>query len=211
MPVKGQKRKQQIIDIAKKMFIETGFQSTHIGQICDMLEIARGTVYQYFGNKREILYAILESVEEQFDDIFDVEDLEFFLSGRPGNDLIREFVSNRVSACVKAILQEPIVIKLMYKEIVGIDEDVIANIDNFMDYITNILVRDFQIFKEKGFYKKDLDSQISASMLIGGVLLLVHDYDKRGKDILRRDIIDSITEHFLFGVAIDKDNNNDNN
>ena len=63
MPAKGQKRKQQIIDTAKEMFIQNGFQSTHIGQVCEKLNIARGTVYQYFGNKREILYAILESVE----------------------------------------------------------------------------------------------------------------------------------------------------
>ncbi len=51
MPAKGQKRRQQIVDIAKKMFIEKGFQSTHIGQVCEELNIARGTVYQYFGKR----------------------------------------------------------------------------------------------------------------------------------------------------------------
>lgn len=42
MPAKGQKRKQQIIDTAKEMFIQNGFQSTHIGQVCEKLNIARG-------------------------------------------------------------------------------------------------------------------------------------------------------------------------
>ena len=53
MPAKGQKRRQQIVDTAKQMFIEQGFQSTHIGQVCEELNIARGTVYQYFGNKNQ--------------------------------------------------------------------------------------------------------------------------------------------------------------
>ena len=64
MPPKGERRKQQIIDTAKEMFIEKGFQSTHIGQVCEKLNIARGTVYQYFSNKKEILYVLLESVKE---------------------------------------------------------------------------------------------------------------------------------------------------
>ena len=76
MPAKGQRRKQQIIETAKEMFMTQGFQSSHIGQVCDKLNIARGTVYQYFGNKREILYAILEEVQEQIEDIFDADDLD---------------------------------------------------------------------------------------------------------------------------------------
>ena len=79
MLTKGHRRKQQIIDTAKDMFIDYGFQSTHIGKVCEELNIARGTVYQYFGNKREILYAILESVEEAIDDILDRDDLNDFL------------------------------------------------------------------------------------------------------------------------------------
>ncbi|HRX15515.1 MAG TPA: TetR/AcrR family transcriptional regulator [Spirochaetota bacterium] len=201
MPAKGQKRKQQIMDVAKEMFIKNGFQSTHIGQVCDTLEIARGTVYQYFGNKREILYAVLESVEEKFDDIFDVDDLDFFLEGKPGKELMHEFVSNRIASCIKAILSEPIVIKLMYKEIFGIDEDVVNHVNNFVAYINRILVRDFKVFKEKGFYKSDISEEVSAGMLIGGVLLLLHEYEVRGENILNREIIDSIAKNFLFGVV----------
>ena len=45
MPAKGQKRKQQIIEVAKSMFIEKGFQSTHIGQVCDELKITIMVLY----------------------------------------------------------------------------------------------------------------------------------------------------------------------
>ena len=76
---KGHKRKQQIIDTAKEMFINNGFQSTHIGNVCEVLNIARGTVYQYFKNKREILYAVFDTIDEQIDDIFDADELKDFL------------------------------------------------------------------------------------------------------------------------------------
>ena len=75
MPPKGERRKQQIINTAKEMFIEKGFQSTHIGQVCEKLNIARGTVYQYFSNKKDILYALLDAVVEKIEDIFDLDEV----------------------------------------------------------------------------------------------------------------------------------------
>ena len=74
MPPKGERRKQQIVNTAKDMFIDKGYQSTHIGQVCEKLNIARGTVYQYFSNKKEIVFSILDDVVENIEDIFDLED-----------------------------------------------------------------------------------------------------------------------------------------
>jgi AcrR family transcriptional regulator len=201
MPAKGQKRKQQIIDAAKRMFIEYGFQSTHIGQVCDELDIARGTVYQYFGNKKEILYAILEYVEEEFDDIFDVDDLEEFLSSKPDSKMMKEFLVYRISTCIKAIVAEPIVIMLLLKQIAGIDEEVVQKVVEFVEYVTKILVRDFDVLKDRGVYKSDIDSRITAIMLIGGVILLVNKYQDDMKKLLDKEIISQIAENFLHGVS----------
>ena len=154
MPAKGQKRKQQIIDTAKEMFIQNGFQSTHIGQVCEKLNIARGTVYQYFGNKREILYAILESVEENIDDILDPDDLKDFLKTNPAQKSVLKFVSERISGCVNVIMSEPIVIKLIYKDIVGIDDEVVQRVEKFLEYVTKVVTRDMDEIKKKGVYKK---------------------------------------------------------
>ncbi len=201
MPAKGQRRKQQIIDTAKRMFITNGFQSTHIGQVCEELDIARGTVYQYFGNKKEILYAILESVEEEFDDIFDVDDFEEFLSSNPDKEALRSFLIDRLSACIKAIVSEPIVIMLLFKQIIGIDEEVVQNVEDFVEYVTKTLIRDFEMLKEHGIYKKSMDSEITATMLIGGVLLLVNKHKENEEIILNKDTIASIADNFLYGVT----------
>lgn len=202
MPAKGQRRKQQIIDTAKTMFINNGFQSTHIGQVCEELDIARGTVYQYFGNKKEILYAILESVEEDFDDIFDVDDLEEFLATKPDYDTLKGFLVDRLSLSIKSIVSEPIVIMLHFKQIVGIDEDVVQNVENFVEYVSKTLIRDFEMLKDRGVYKKEMNSQIAATMLVGGVMLLVNKYKGHEEDILKKGIIASLADNFLHGVAL---------
>ncbi|HQL42959.1 MAG TPA: TetR/AcrR family transcriptional regulator [Spirochaetota bacterium] len=200
MPAKGQKRRQQIVDTAKKMFIEQGFQSTHIGQVCEELNIARGTVYQYFGNKREILYAILESIEESIDDILDPDDLRDLLKDNPSQKDIIKFNTERITECVKAIIEEPIVIKLVFKDIVGIDEEVIERVDQFLKHLINIVSRDVEEIKKKGLYKKTLHADITAIILIGSIMLLVYQFDKEKKDVTDKEVINALVAHYFTGV-----------
>ncbi|MFW5770655.1 MAG: TetR/AcrR family transcriptional regulator [Spirochaetota bacterium] len=201
MPAKGQKRKQQIIDTAKVMFIDRGFQSTHIGQVCEELNIARGTVYQYFGNKREILYAILESIEEKIDDILDPDDLKDFLKTNPSQKELVKFNTERVGECIQVIISEPIVIKLIFKDIVGIDEEVTDRVQKFLDYIVQVVQRDIDEIKKKGIYRKALNPEVTAIMLIGAVMFMVYQYDRYNKDILDKEIINSVVSNYLAGVS----------
>lgn len=200
MPAKGQKRKQQIIETAKDMFIDNGFQSTHIGQVCEKLNIARGTVYQYFGNKREILYAVLEQVEEKIDDILDPDDLRDFYKNNPTQKSVIKYVTERIENTINVIMGEPIVIKLIFKDIVGIDEEVISRVDKFLDYICKILTRDVEEVKKKGIYKKTVNSEVTAHMLIGALLFVVYEFMKKDRDVLNKEIIDPIVTNYLSGV-----------
>ncbi|HMB20052.1 MAG TPA: TetR/AcrR family transcriptional regulator [Spirochaetota bacterium] len=201
MPAKGQKRKQQIIDTAKVMFIDRGFQSTHIGQVCEELNIARGTVYQYFGNKREILYAILESIEEKIDDILDPDDLKDFLKTNPSQKELVKFNTERVGECIRVIISEPIVIKLIFKDIVGIDEEVTDRVQKFLDYIVQVVQRDIDEIKKKGIYRKGLNPEVTAIMLIGAVMFMVYQFDRLDKDIMDKEIINAVVSNYLAGVS----------
>jgi len=201
MPAKGQRRKQQIIDTAKNMFMTQGFQSSHIGQVCDKLNIARGTVYQYFGNKREILYAILDDVEEQVSDIFDSDDLTDFLKSNPGKETISGFIVNRLTNGIKTLIAEPIVIRLIFKEIPGIDEEVSTKVQKFLENISKIIINDMEEIRSKGYWRKSINSDVSVKIIIGGVLLLVHEYERQKKDPLAKDVVTTYVDMILYGLS----------
>jgi len=200
MPPKGERRKHQIIDTAKDMFIEKGFQSTHIGQVCEKLNIARGTVYQYFSNKKEILYAILLSVIERIEDIFDNDDLQDFFRSNPDTDSVIRFIGKRISGCISVLVNEPIVIKLVYKEIVGIDSEVIDKVNEALLKIAKIIGKEVKEIKVRGIYKSNMDPDITSSMILGGVMMLVYEYEKKNLNILDKSVIESITDNYLRGV-----------
>jgi AcrR family transcriptional regulator len=200
MPPKGERRRQQIVNTAKQMFMDKGFQSTHIGQVCEKLNIARGTVYQYFRNKKEILFAILDVVLEKMEDIFDQEDFNEFFSGNPTSELILEFINKRLSTCISVLLSEPIVIKLIFKEIVGVDDEVNERINNSIISIEKMVTSEIEELMKKGIFKHNLMPDVVATLVVGGVLLVIYEYNKRKKNALDANLIENISKYYLRGV-----------
>ncbi|WP_042456943.1 TetR/AcrR family transcriptional regulator [Neobacillus dielmonensis] len=54
-------RKQHVIKMAKQLFIDKGYQATSIQDILEYSGISKGTFYNYFTSKNELLMAIIKS------------------------------------------------------------------------------------------------------------------------------------------------------
>lgn len=57
------KRREEILDVAARVFAEKGYSDTKITEIANALDIADGTLYNYFDSKRDILLAIISKAE----------------------------------------------------------------------------------------------------------------------------------------------------
>ncbi len=182
------------------MFIEKGFQSTHIGQVCEKLDIARGTVYQYFSNKKEILFALLDTVVEKIEDILDLDEVVEFMNRKPELDLIKEFTQNRISGSLGILINEPIVIKLIFNQIAGIDKDVLRRVEASVLKIRNLISDSIEELKKWGIFKPDLDPTITGSMLFGGIMMLIFEHDRRRLDILDENTLTLIVNQYLNGT-----------
>jgi AcrR family transcriptional regulator len=79
-------RKQNVIHSAHQLFIEKGFQATSIQDILDYSGISKGTFYNYFSSKNELLIGIYKSIykklEKDKNDLLvgqDPSDIEIFI------------------------------------------------------------------------------------------------------------------------------------
>ena len=61
-PLPPGQRRDQILDCALAVFAHKGFHETSIADICTRARIARGTLYQYFTDKRAVLAALIERI-----------------------------------------------------------------------------------------------------------------------------------------------------
>lgn len=55
-------RKQHVIKMAHRLFMDKGFQATSIQDILDYSGISKGTFYNYFSSKNELLIAIFKKI-----------------------------------------------------------------------------------------------------------------------------------------------------
>jgi AcrR family transcriptional regulator len=58
-------RKQHVINKAHQLFVEKGFQATSIQDILDYSGISKGTFYNYFSSKNELLMAIFRYLNQR--------------------------------------------------------------------------------------------------------------------------------------------------
>ncbi len=56
-------KRQCIVEAAAAVFAETGFTSTRVADIADRAGIGKGTVYEYFASKEELLFAVFEWID----------------------------------------------------------------------------------------------------------------------------------------------------
>lgn len=60
-------RKKHVLTCAHKLFIEKGFQATSIQDILDESGIAKGTLYNYFSSKNELLIALFKTLYKEME------------------------------------------------------------------------------------------------------------------------------------------------
>ena len=57
---KGEKRKQELLDIAYRLFVQKGYEETSIDEIIAQAHIAKGTYYYHFPSKEATLEAVID-------------------------------------------------------------------------------------------------------------------------------------------------------
>lgn len=57
---KPEERRQEILDVAERLFRERGFENVQVSDIVASLGVAQGTFYYYFASKDDAMRAILE-------------------------------------------------------------------------------------------------------------------------------------------------------
>ncbi|EKN67559.1 TetR/AcrR family transcriptional regulator [Neobacillus bataviensis LMG 21833] len=60
-------RKQHVVDAARQLFIDKGYQATSIQDILNYSGISKGTFYNYFSSKNELLIALFKMIYKKLD------------------------------------------------------------------------------------------------------------------------------------------------
>jgi AcrR family transcriptional regulator len=72
-----EERKQEIIDVAKAMFLEIGYEKTQMADISRRMNVASGLLYHYFKSKTEILYTVIDQLIQERESVLQAENQKY--------------------------------------------------------------------------------------------------------------------------------------
>lgn len=160
-------RRMQVLRAARQVFSERGYHAASIADIIASAEIARGTFYLYFVNKRAIFDELLDGLLLQLNRSvvrIQVED------GAPSPiDQMRGNVHR-----VLAVLDENRdLTKILLREAVGLDATFDEKLGAFYDNIIARIQGGLELGQQLGLVRP-CDSRVAARCVLGGVKEVVY-------------------------------------
>lgn len=176
-----EKRKEEIVNSAWKLFLDNGFGETTMANIAYEAKISRKTLYQYFNSKEEITFEIEIKLFKTYNKI--MEDLLPNLEGTGYEKLIKYFevVDTNLDKFKDAIKFTGIFdynIKPNYPNIPLI-EKFMGVIKQSNSYLENIIAEGV----DDGSIKKNIDSKLTANTISDSWLCLSHKIFNRKENL----------------------------
>jgi AcrR family transcriptional regulator len=159
---KREERRQQILECARDAFAEKGYHNVTIDDVVTRADIARGTYYLYFDDKRAVLDALVDDF------------LQRILDGIVGIDLAhprhspREQLRQNIERVVKLALSEPAMVKVALRDATGLDAAFDAKIHSFYAALREVLSRSLAEGQDNGLVRSG-DRAVMVSIGLGGL------------------------------------------
>ena len=157
---RAERRREQILEAAERVFAEKGYHEAGIADIAADLGIGHGTFYRYFDNKRDIAATLIERVVDRIASAGLAEDAE-------ASDTLSEYraqTARIVTRMFELVDDAPELMRFFHGQSLVVDSERLAGaFDAYAAYTERFLVNGV----EKGFLRSDLDVEITAQALVG--------------------------------------------
>lgn len=196
--MKADDRRTQILDCARRVFAERGFHVTSVADICTEAGIGRGTLYQYFGNKRDVFFAVLQDVAGRVRTVLDerptIANVPKAAEAPP--EIILDFCRKRLRELLDAVFVDEASLRLLWRDARGVDGGIDRIVRTVDELVRGALVDDLGSAREMGVIDcEDLD--LTALFIIGGIEKMVLDALERDAE-LDLDRIVRVATHLEF-------------
>ena len=146
--MKAEKRKQLILDCAKRLFSHYGYYRTQISDITKEAKIARGTIYQYFENKQDIFITLLESAYQRWE--------------------------VRIKTTFEFLVADPDICNIAMTMGFGLPPDLEEATRRIEEKIIVIAINDFKLGLHNDHVRENLNIRLVGEMLTGAIFSCVY-------------------------------------
>ncbi|MGE5186852.1 MAG: TetR/AcrR family transcriptional regulator [Acidobacteriota bacterium] len=168
--MRSEARQRQILSCAKRVFAERGYHAANVSHICEAAGIGRGTLYQYFANKRAVLTAILRETLERVRALMEQQsrETEYPPPERVSRRAAIKVTAHQLRRVLEVVFDDSDTLRILLREAVGLDveaESLLAQID---EALIQIVENDIRRAQRAGIVRP-LDARAVATLVVGGI------------------------------------------
>jgi AcrR family transcriptional regulator len=174
--MKADERRRQILECARRVFASQGFHVTSVADICSEAGIGRGTLYQYFGNKRDVFLAVLNDVAGRVATVLEERPRIAEVEGadHAPAPLALAFCRKRLRELLDAVFVDEASLRLLWRDAHGVDGGVDQIVRTVDELVRDALVADLGSARAMGIIDCE-DLELTALFIMGGIQKMVLD------------------------------------
>jgi AcrR family transcriptional regulator len=149
------KTKQKLLEAAKEVFLEEGFQKTTISQIIKKANVGYGTAYVHFEGKEDLLVVLMENVMEKF---YEIAEITFLPKTKEEAEVI---IQNQATAFLKMAETERKMMQL-FEQAIGMSALVSEKWKMIREKFIQRISKDILYAQENGLARPELNYELVA-------------------------------------------------
>ncbi len=183
-------RQAQLLAAARRVFAESGYHKAGVSDIIREAGVARGTFYNYFDSKSAVFHAVLDALTTELAGA--VTPIDIFQPIVPQ-------ARNNVASVIEAVMC-PDVVRLLFSEAVGVDEEADAVVRAFYAQAEDRLVRALETGQALGVVRAGSNLRVTARCILGMVKEPVFLASLRGETLDPNDLVEELTALLTSGI-----------
>ena len=158
-PRPSKRRRQEVIDVAARIFNEKGYEATSIQEIAEEVGILKGSLYYYIDTKEDLLFSV---IKEAYDAALNlIERLE----QRDGDplELIEALLHGHAEVFAKNYVQSSV----FFREFRALSEERQETIREAADVYSRFLISQIRRGQRSGEIRSQINPRLAAIGIIG--------------------------------------------
>lgn len=168
--MKGELRKNQILDCSKKIFSEKGYYETYVEEIIKEARVGKGTFYRYFKNKEDLFISVLIQFLNEWEEFASIDMSEF------KSDNINDLFKLLISRSFKFFQENEELCNIYLRIGPGLNNIFEPYLVRFEQQMLNYIILYLQEGIKLGIIRQDIDIELAANMVAGSFLRVDYYY-----------------------------------
>jgi AcrR family transcriptional regulator len=178
-----EQRREELLAAARKVFATKGFHDAKVGDIASAANVAKGTIYLYFPDKRSIFVELIDALFVRL--------TAAILRVDTDADVVSQ-VKHNIRAILAVLVDDPDTMRMLFAHATAVDPAFSEKIESFYHGVQQLLEESLQDGQELGIVAPG-DARLFATFTIGALKEILIEATHRKHTVRsREEIVDAM-------------------